>query len=287
MPLGSNTIGFGTGGGGGGGTTDTVARAQAAANTASINLNDTDIAALQTQFTSIDGDNATQTELDAVTAAQALLDTAQDGTITANAGDITALQTAVGLINADNLTQTESDAIEAAQTTLDAAQDALIAANTAALATKQDLLPTGNALEFLRRNAADDDWELAEVQISSVWELLVDTGTPEAGKAYYQTDAAHGHTQPTLTAGQAYSIAKPTALGNPGATTYYHDGNGIIEITGDPQSSAIPTYATVAALPDATLEALGSRGAVTQDPTSANNGLYIVANDGGGNFWVK
>ena len=100
---------------------------------------------------------------------------------------------------ADSTEQTarvqEDDAIKARLVTLEAvSHDG--AAQDAVIATKEDKLPTGSPLYFLRRNATDTAYELAEIDISSA-NLISGAGAPTAsdgqdGYYYIQIDAGNG-----------------------------------------------------------------------------------------------
>lgn len=74
--------------------------------------------------------------------------------------------------------------------------DAEIARATTAENTKEPLLPADTALRFLRRNAANDGWELADIPVSPA-NLISGPGVPGAavgddGFYYLQADAAKG-----------------------------------------------------------------------------------------------
>jgi len=159
---------------------DSVARTTSATNTAQIaTLN-----ASQTAQDALISASASQADLDAIKAAN-------DKSIKA----ISVTATEYQITYVDDTTGTVarvSDAAKADQTALDAE----IARATAAEASKEPLLPAGTPLQFLRRNAAGDGWETADIDVSPA-NLIAGPGVPgaaigEDGFYYEQIDVALG-----------------------------------------------------------------------------------------------
>lgn len=295
---------IGTGGGGTDPQTATNTTA-IAANTATVTMAATDVAALQTAVSSINSDNATQTELDALAAAQTVLDTAQDGTITANQTDIATLTAGLAAVNADNLTQTESDALQAALTAAQAAQDTLIASNTAAiasiLATIGESVPVGAGVMAVdtRRIYVNNTAAAITLTGDTGAALLgdgleLDAGAPPTGEVVYKNngDTADAEaanvvenggtlTAPAFTAGLWYVVYTLNAAGDE------YDGKEVFTLNeagdawlADPaattSATTVDAYNTLAELPDPTALLVGTQASVVNDPTPANNRVYLA-----------